>query len=67
MCKYYEVGRFSDAESEEFDEAAAFFHLQQAANLGVKDALTNIAKIYLQLPRDILSNFKVEVSYIHIN
>jgi len=60
LCKYYEVGRFSEPECEEFDEEAAFFHLQQAAQLGVKDALTNIAKIYLQLPRDILPNYKVE-------
>lgn len=62
LCKYYEVGRFSDPDaSDEFDEAAAFYHLQQAANLGVVDALTSIAKIYLQMPRDILPNYKVEV------
>ena len=61
LCKYYEVGRFSEPDSDEFDEAAAFYHLQQAANLGVVDALTSIAKIYLQMPRDILPNYKVEV------
>lgn len=65
LCKYYEIGRFSEPETEEFDENAAFFHLQQAAHLGVKDALTNIAKIYLQLPRDILPNYKVEVKKIY--
>lgn len=64
LCKYYEVGRFSEPESDEFDEQAAFFHLQQAANLGLSDALTNIAKIYLQLPHDILPNYKVEVIYL---
>lgn len=61
MCKYYEVGRFSEPESDVFDEEAAFFHLLQAANLGIGDALTNVAKIYLQMPHDILSNYKVEV------
>ena len=43
----------------------AFFHLKHAANLGVVDALVNIAKIYMQLPRDILPEYNIEV-YIYI-
>ncbi|CAF4689545.1 unnamed protein product, partial [Rotaria sp. Silwood2] len=34
MCKCYQVGRFSELGSEEFDEESAFFHLEQAAELG---------------------------------
>jgi len=60
LCKYHEVGRFLENENQEFDAEAAFFHLKQAAELNVKDALVNLAKIYLQLPRDILPSYSVE-------
>lgn len=61
LCKYHEIGRFiKDENSDEFDSEAAFFHLKQAADLGAKDALANIGKIYLQLPHDILPNYTVE-------
>ena len=61
LCKYHEVGRFLvNPEIEEYNKEAAFFHLKQAANLGVTEALINIAKIYLQLPHDVLSEFTVE-------
>lgn len=61
MCKYYESGRFTEPGTDGYDEDAAFFHLEQAANLGVIDALKNIAKIYLQLPHTVLVDFKLEV------
>ena len=54
------MGRFVE-EDAEFDSNAAFFHLQQAANLGVLDALLNISKIYLDSPHDILTGYKVPV------
>jgi len=57
MCKYHEMGRFVASEEQHFDVDAAFFHLKQAANLGVVEALVNIGKIYLDLPRDILPNY----------
>ncbi|CAF0889007.1 unnamed protein product [Brachionus calyciflorus] len=60
LCKYHEIGRFVANENGQFDEEAAFFHLQLAANLGVTDALVNCAKIYMQIPHDILPDFKVE-------
>lgn len=63
MCKYHEVGRFVHNESEPFDQNAAFYHLQLAANLGLTDALVNCAKIYMQLPHDILPEFKIEVKF----
>ncbi len=61
LCKYHETGRFVEVEAE-FDSNAAFFHLQQAANLGVLDALLNISKIYLDLPHDILASYKLPVN-----
>jgi len=57
MCKYYQVGRFSEFGSEEFDEISAFFHLEQAAELSVKEAIFVLAKIYLELPRYLLPNY----------
>lgn len=57
MCKYYQVGRFSELGSEEFDEKSAFFHLELAAELSVKEAVFDLAKIYLDLPRDLLPNY----------
>ena len=61
LCKYHEMGRFLTDDNDEFDNDAALFHLKQAADLGVIEASINLAKIYLQLPRDILSNYTVKV------
>ena len=61
LCKYHEQGRFLENENDEFDVEAAFFHLKQAASLRVLEALVNLAKIHLQLPRDILPNYTLEV------
>jgi len=57
ICKCYQAGRFSELDTEEYDEASAFFHLEQAAELDVKEALFALAKIYLDLPRDLLPNY----------
>jgi len=67
LCKYHEMGRFLKSENDEFNQEAAFFHLKQAAHLGVIEALVNMAKIYLQLTHDILPNFQVEVYIIKSN
>jgi HEPN domain-containing protein len=67
MCKYYQVGRFSELGSEEFDEFSAFFHLEQAAELCVKEAIFALAKIYLDLPRDLLSNYRPTVEFVYKN
>ncbi|CAF5010083.1 unnamed protein product, partial [Rotaria sp. Silwood1] len=58
MCKCYQVGRFSELGSEDFDEESALYHLEQAAELNVKDAIFTLAKIYLDLPRDLLSHYR---------
>jgi hypothetical protein len=54
------MGRFV-TENEESDLNAAFYHLKQAANLGILDAILSISKIYLNLPHDILPTYKVPV------
>jgi hypothetical protein len=67
MCKYYQVGRFSDLGSEEFDEASAFFHLELASELSVKEAIFALAKIYLDFPRDLLPNYHpMVIEYSHV-
>jgi hypothetical protein len=59
MCKYHEIGRFA-TNNDDIDFISAFFHLEQAANLGLMDAIINVAKIYMQLPHDILPDYKVD-------
>lgn len=63
MCKCYQVGRFNQLGSEECDEASSFFHLQQAAELDVKEALLALAKIHLDLPRELLANYSPMVRF----
>ncbi|CAF0909096.1 unnamed protein product [Brachionus calyciflorus] len=60
MAKYHECGRFSENETDEYDQESAFFHLKQSADLGVKEAIVNIAKIYLGLPHDLLASYQEE-------
>lgn len=62
LAKYHEIGRFCSSIYEDFDQDAAFFHLKQAAKLEVVEAMSNAAKIYLRLPREILPDFSVEES-----
>ncbi|RMZ94800.1 eukaryotic elongation factor 2 kinase isoform X2 [Brachionus plicatilis] len=67
MARYHEMGRFVDNTSicepmSDYDHESAFFHLKQAAELGVKEALITLAKIYLQLPHDLLCTYSVEES-----
>ncbi|CAF0833538.1 unnamed protein product [Brachionus calyciflorus] len=57
MAKYHEIGRFSEKEFDNCDLNSAFFHLKHAGDLGVREAIINLAKIYLQLPHDLLSSF----------
>ena len=71
LCKYHEMGRFVDQEvdsselvsgesSVNFDMNAAVFHLRQACQLGVCEAVLNMAKMHLQMPHDLLVNYQVE-------
>ncbi|GIX90881.1 hypothetical protein CEXT_111661 [Caerostris extrusa] len=61
LAKYHELGRFIP-EDEEYDHDAAFYHLEQAARCGSLEAINTIAKIYLQIPRDILIGVTVKES-----
>ena len=63
LCIYHELGRFLTQENQPIDNKTAFFHLEQAACLGDLEALLNLAKIYMQLPHDILPDFKVDVNF----
>jgi len=67
LCKYHEIGRFLSSENEPVDDQSAFFHLQQAANLGILEALLNISKMYLGIARDILPNYIIAESNHNVN
>ncbi|PVD37875.1 hypothetical protein C0Q70_00477 [Pomacea canaliculata] len=61
MAKYHEIGRFSVKE-DVVDWEAVLFHEEHAAQLGVLEAITTMARLYLGLPRDVLINCTVEQS-----
>ncbi len=60
LAKYHELGRFA-ADDNDIDLESAFYHEQQAASLGVMEAIKCMAHIYLGIPREILVNYEVEV------
>ena len=65
MAKYHEIGRFSvrEAGDQEVDWDAALFHEEYAAQLGVLEAITTLARLHLGLQRDVLVNCTVEVCF----
>lgn len=66
LAKYHEMGRFILPGSDDSrDLDAALFHEQQAAELGIKEAVVTMANIYLQRSRDVLANITVDVSNQH--
>ena len=58
LAKYHEMCRFS--ENGIYDKNAALFHLKSAADCGIVAAIVNIAKIYSDLPHDILADVSRE-------
>lgn len=63
MAKYHEVGRFvmgEDLTGENIDWESAIFHEEHAAELGELEAIVTMAKLYLNLERDVLANCTVE-------
>ncbi|CAL1279106.1 unnamed protein product [Larinioides sclopetarius] len=66
LAKYHEIGRFT-LENEEYDHDAAFYHLEQAARCGNLEAINTIAKIYLQIPHDVLAEVAVKDSTDNID
>jgi len=68
LAKYHEMGRFIIPGSDDApDLQAALFHEQQAAELGVKEAIVTMADIYLQRSQDVLASITVDVSKHSIN
>ena len=61
LAKYHEVCRFSDNGT--YDKNAALFHLKSAADCGIVAAIVNVAKIYSDLPHDILAEVTKEDSH----
>ena len=63
LAKYHEMGRFILPGSDDaVDLSAALFHEQQAAELGVKEAIVTMANVYLQRSQDVLPSVTVDVS-----
>ena len=60
MAKYHEMGRFN---KDVLDTAASLFHEQQAADLGIKEAILTLANLYLGIQQDVLTNVVIEVSH----
>ena len=54
LAKYHEVCRF--AENGLYDKNAAFFHLKSSADCGIIAAIINLAKLYCDLPHDVLTD-----------
>ena len=58
LCRYNYAGRFTDNQT---DIDSALFHLEQAAACDMLEANRELAKIYLQLPHDVLEDYTVKV------
>ncbi|XP_077979955.1 eukaryotic elongation factor 2 kinase-like isoform X2 [Glandiceps talaboti] len=67
MAKYHHLGRFSDKDIDSRDLESAMFHLTQAANCGVLEAIVAMAHIYLQMPNDVLPDVKIQPSEDNTN
>lgn len=67
LAKYHELGRFTPAGMDNYDHEAALYHLKHAASCGNLEAIIVTARIYLQLPHDLLGSVTVEDSPENIN
>ena len=62
LAKYHEIGRFAlDGDENKIDWSSALFHEEHAAELGISEAIVTMAKIYLNLPHDVLVSCEVPV------
>ncbi|KAK2714274.1 hypothetical protein QYM36_008736 [Artemia franciscana] len=64
LARYHELSRFSSP-GDEYDKTAALFHLRRAADCGVLEAVIASARIYLQLPHNILEDIDLPFSLEH--
>lgn len=63
MAKYHEIGRFiigDDKNPGDVDWESAVYHEEHAAELGELEAIVTMAKLHLNLERDVLVNCTVE-------
>lgn len=57
LCHFNQIGRFTNKEP---DIDSALFHLEQAAACDIIEANRGLAKIYLQLPHEVLEGYIVQ-------
>lgn len=60
MAKYHELGRFKVDDNDECDMVAGMFHLQQAVNCGVLEAIKIMSRLYLNMQTDALSSIVIQ-------
>ena len=61
LARYHEIGRFSEDENDR-NLDGALYHVEQAARCGVLEAIISMARMYCQLPHDVLEELNVDVS-----
>ena len=61
LARYHEIGRFAEDENER-NMDAALYHVENASKCGVLEATISLAKMYCQLPHDVLEEMTVDVS-----
>ncbi|XP_072039957.1 eukaryotic elongation factor 2 kinase-like [Amphiura filiformis] len=59
LARYHEIGRFAEDENDR-NMDAALYHLEQAAKCGVLEAIIGMARMYVQLPHDVLEEMSVD-------
>lgn len=62
LAKYHDLGRFKTEDNDECDMSAAMFHLQQAVECEVLEAIQIMSKLYLDIGMDIFTNLQIPVS-----
>ena len=63
LCHFNQIGRFTNKEP---DIDSALFHLEQAAACDIIEANRGLAKIYLQLPHEVLEGYIVQVQDLFV-
>ncbi|XP_060076123.1 eukaryotic elongation factor 2 kinase-like [Ylistrum balloti] len=70
MAKYHEVGRFvvgEERNEKDIDWESAIFHEEHAAELGEMEAILTLAKLYLDMEREVLISCVIEKSDENFN
>ncbi|XP_071815012.1 eukaryotic elongation factor 2 kinase-like [Apostichopus japonicus] len=66
LAKYHELGRFAVSEDTR-NLKAALYHLEQSAQCGILESILASARIYLNIPNDILTDLHVDESETNHN